>query len=135
LRPSPGVLSLPQIARRSGYTPVRVWQLTHAGKLPGERANPGGKQWLHFDTPEIREWCASKKRRGRKGVKNRPRPKSTHVGFASWQGLPVQFELLMRQIGEVYLDWTADEKARVRELIRPIVQFDRELGDKGDNLA
>jgi predicted DNA-binding transcriptional regulator AlpA len=181
------ILSTAQIAELSGDTREWIWELARRGEIPAERANPGGKQYRYFDSQQLRNWCASRKRKRRpwawtsehEAVLERKRPRldsvgknlwrklgKTHhlevselrefirkgrvtkikrerpvklpglTGVSTWQGLSFQFRLLMRQIGDSYLGWTPDQKAHVRRLIRPIVEFDRELaGDERKNLA
>jgi hypothetical protein len=178
-------LSTSDIAERSGDTREWIWALACAGEIPAERANPGGKQYRYFDSPELRNWCA--KRSGKRdrqwtwtaqhqALLDRKRPHLDSVGkalwrklsgrhrltvselresirhgrvtkikiertanwgggFATWQGLRWQFDLLLRQIGNLYFEWTAEEKAEVRAYIAPIVEFDRLLRSKGDEVA
>jgi hypothetical protein len=180
------ILSTAQIAELSGDTRVWMWELARRGEIPAKRANPGGQHYRYFDSPELRNWCASRKHKRKpwawtdahEGVLERKRPRLDAVGknlwrklgkrhhlevselresirkgrvtkikrqrtakipgltgVSTWQGLSFQFKLLMSQIGELYLNWSPDTKAQVRALIRPIVEFDRELSDEGHDLA
>jgi hypothetical protein len=59
----------------AGYTKAQMCNLARAKEIPGTRVNPGGKHYRFADTPEIREWCASKKRE-----RERPRIRRSTAG-------------------------------------------------------
>ena len=48
-------------------------------------------------------------------------------GFASVQGIARQWDLLMKQIGDLWREWSPSEIAEFRKKIEPIVAFDRKL--------
>ena len=54
----------------AGYTKAQMCNLARTNQIPGRRVNPGGKHYRFADTPEIRHWCAWKKRE-----RERPRPR------------------------------------------------------------
>ena len=53
--------------------------------------------------------------------------KSWGAGFATIEGIARQWELLMKQIGDLWEQWTASEIAEFRIHIGNIVEFDRKL--------
>jgi hypothetical protein len=58
--------------------------------------------------------------------------KKTHYGNAAggvltWQALSMQFKMLRRATGNRWKNWLPEKKRRVQDLIRPIVQFDKQL--------
>ncbi len=57
------LLSTGDIARETGLTPQRIWQLAVAGRIPAKRANPGGKQYRFYDSAEFAAWRKEQRRR------------------------------------------------------------------------
>jgi hypothetical protein len=69
------VLSVGDIAKETGLSRQRIWQLAVTGGIPAERANPGGKQHRFIDSPSFAEWRKEKARqsaRRRAGQVRRP---------------------------------------------------------------
>lgn len=48
-------------------------------------------------------------------------------GFATVQGISRQWDLLLKQIDDLWREWSASEIAEFRTLIGPIIEFDRKL--------
>jgi hypothetical protein len=59
----------------AGYTKAQMCNLARANQIPGTRLNPRGKHYRFADTPEIRQWCASKK-----AERERPRMRQSTAG-------------------------------------------------------
>jgi hypothetical protein len=54
------VLSNGDIARETGLSRQRIWQLAVTGGIPAERANPGGKQHRFYDSAKFAAWRKEK---------------------------------------------------------------------------
>jgi hypothetical protein len=52
------------------------------------------------------------------------------AGVATWRTVRMSFDLIRRQVGELWNDWGAEDIAHVRAIIKPIVDFDRTLAAK-----
>jgi hypothetical protein len=70
------VLSVGDIAKETGLSRQRIWQLAVNGGIPAERANPGGKQHRFHDSPAFNAWRKNKKRQS-------ARPRASQVRRAS----------------------------------------------------
>jgi hypothetical protein len=95
----------------------------------------------HLDDTALNMWVELKKRNDltanelQESIKlgrvtkadNQPDPKSWGSGFATVQGIARQWELLMKQIGDLWEEWSASEIAEFRTEIGNIVEFDRKL--------
>jgi hypothetical protein len=57
------MLSNGDIARETGLSRQRVWQLAVTGRIPAKRANPGGKQHRFYDSAKFAAWRKEKARR------------------------------------------------------------------------
>ena len=56
--------------------------------------------------------------------------------FFGWKvGVWTQFNLLRRRIGDDWRTWLPEQKAHLRDQIRPTTEFYDQLGGKGDDLA
>jgi hypothetical protein len=62
------VLSTVDIAKETGLSRQRVWQLAVAGEIPAERANPGGKQWRFYESSKFAAWRKEKAARPKVGL-------------------------------------------------------------------
>src|SRR5262245_34934993 len=51
------ILTTTQIAERADYTREQIWAKARKGEIPAIRANPGGKHYRYYDSPELRAWC------------------------------------------------------------------------------
>jgi hypothetical protein len=60
------VFSVGDIARQTGLSRQRVWQLAIAGRIPAKRANPNGKQHRFYDSEEFAAWRKEKARQSAK---------------------------------------------------------------------
>ena len=56
------VLSVGDIAKETGLSRQRIWQLAVTGGIPAERANPGGKHHRFHDSPAFAVWRKEKAR-------------------------------------------------------------------------
>jgi hypothetical protein len=56
------VLSVGDIAKETGLSRQRIWQLAVTGGIPAERANPGGKHHRFHDSATFAEWRKEKAR-------------------------------------------------------------------------
>ena len=56
------LLSVGQIAKETGLTRQRIWQLAVTGGIPAKRANPNGKQHRFYDSAEFAAWRKEKAR-------------------------------------------------------------------------
>ena len=130
-----GYLSTTQIGELCGCSRVWAFEKARRGffdefKLPGW----SGKHYRFSDSAKLRARCAAiKADRERERL---PRPKSgAWAGVSTWTGLRFQFELLMRQIGGSWADWDASDRTEVRDYLRPMVEFDRQLRGERNDLA
>jgi hypothetical protein len=60
------VLSVGDIAKETGLSRQRIWQLAVTGGIPAERANPGGKHHRFHDSPAFAAWRERKARQSAK---------------------------------------------------------------------
>ena len=70
------MLSNGDIARETGLSRQRVWQLAIAGRIPAESANPNGKQHRFYDSAKFAAWRKEKARQS-------ARPRASQVRRAS----------------------------------------------------
>src|SRR4030095_14691224 len=56
------VLSVGDIAKETGLSRQRIWQLAVIGGIPAERANPGGKHHRFHDSAAFAAWRKEKAR-------------------------------------------------------------------------
>src|SRR4030095_13441048 len=56
------VLSVGDIAKETGLSRQRIWQLAVTGWIPAERANPGGKHHRFHDSAAFAAWRKEKAR-------------------------------------------------------------------------
>jgi hypothetical protein len=56
------LLSVGDIAKETGLSRQRVWQLAVIGGIPAKRANPGGKHYRFHDSAKFAAWRKEKKR-------------------------------------------------------------------------
>ena len=56
------ILSVGDIAKETGLTRQRIWQLAAAGGIPAERANPGEKHHRFHDSALFAKWRKEKAR-------------------------------------------------------------------------
>ena len=55
------MLSVGDIAKETGLSRQRIWQLAVTERLPAKRFNPGGKQHRFYDSAEFAAWRKRKK--------------------------------------------------------------------------
>jgi hypothetical protein len=86
--------------------------------------------------PWLDKWCLvpGKTFQAGRSLQKR-RSKSLLVGVPSVHGIERQWGYLMHQIGDLWKEWTSDEIEAFTSYIAPIVEFDRKLRDKRDDLT
>jgi predicted DNA-binding transcriptional regulator AlpA len=121
------------LARETGYRREWIWRLAKRGEIPGAKWT--GKQFRFSVTDELRQWIASKASRHVRRARKKKMGEDWGRGFATFQAIETQWKLLMKQIGDAWREWTPDDVEAIRDYIAPIVEFDRRLRGKGNNLS
>ncbi len=62
------LLSTGDIARETGLTPQRIWQLAVAGRIPAKQASHSGKWHRFYDSAEFAAWRKEQRRRSARPV-------------------------------------------------------------------
>lgn len=119
------------LARETGYTREWIWRLAKRGKIPGAKWN--GKQFRFAVTDELRKWIAGKGSRKSRSRKTKPE-QDWGRGYATIQGLSVQADKWMKAVSDIWQEWSPAEIDQVRNFLRPIVEFDRKLCRKRNDL-
>jgi predicted DNA-binding transcriptional regulator AlpA len=122
-----------RLARETGYTREWIWRLAKRGEIPDAKWT--GKQFRFPVTDELRQWVARKASRHVRRARKKKLNEDWGAGFATFEGIECQWELLKRQIGDLWHKWKPDEVEAALDYIAPIVEFDRQLRGERDDLT
>jgi hypothetical protein len=124
-------LSTAAIGKLCGCT--RVWAFNKARdgffdefKL----ADWHGKHYRFKDSPKLRAQCSAIKADRERARLPRLKAKSRSAGVASFQGIEMQWRLLMGQLGDTWKKWTDRQQEQARAAIAPVIEFDRSLSQR-----
>jgi hypothetical protein len=98
------VLSVGDIAKETGLSRQRIWQLAVTGGIPAERANPGGKHHRFHDSAAFAAWRKDKARQSA-----RPRASQVRRAYRISRRRQEKIEKL-REIGMNQTEVSASDK-------------------------
>jgi hypothetical protein len=111
------VLSNGDIARETGLSRQRIWQLAVTGGIPAERANPGGKHHRFHDSAAFAAWRKEKARQS-------ARPRASQVPRA--YRISRRRQEKIEKLREISVNQTevsaSDKEAALLSLIQPLLQ-------------
>jgi hypothetical protein len=88
------VLSTGDIAKETGLSRQRIWQLGVTGEIPAERANPGGKHYRFYDSAEFAAW---RKQKARQSARSRASQVRRASRISRQEKIEKLFEILKNQ--------------------------------------
>jgi len=90
------VLSVGDIAKETGLSRQRVWQLAVTGGITAKRANPGGKQYRFHDSAAFAEWRKEKARQSARPPASQAR-RANRISWRRWEKIKKLSEILKNQ--------------------------------------
>ena len=91
------VLSVGDIAKETGLSRQRIWQLAVTGGLPAERANPGGKHHRFHDSTAFAAWRKEKARQSARPRGLSPVQRSHRISRRRQEKIEKLWEILKNQ--------------------------------------
>src|SRR4030095_1980957 len=111
------VLSVGDIAKETGLSRERIWQVAVTGGIPAERANPGGKHHRFHDSAAFAAWRKEKARQS-------ARPRASQVPRA--YRISRRRQEKIEKLREISVNQTevsaSDKEAALLSLIQPLLQ-------------
>ena len=92
------MLSVGDIARETGLSRQRVWQLAVAGRIPAKTANPKGKQHRFYDSDAFAGWRKDQSARRSAMPTGAQMPRARRMARRRWERIARLLEIIKNKI-------------------------------------
>lgn len=89
------MLSVGDIARETGLSRQRIWQLAIAGRIPAKQAKPPGKQYRFYDSAAFIAW--RKQKASQRAVKPVAMTRAQRISRKRWERIECLQKILVEK--------------------------------------